>query len=94
MKPLKLDFLRRARAIFGEHGEIIAGFKKSQQKAYRKDIEDAMLTMVKRRPVSLEDISSSLGIHQNEVVKYVQALERENLITSKLYGTKRYYYSN
>lgn len=93
VRCVKLGPLRKAKSILGKRCEIIARFKKHQQKAYGKDIEDVMLTMIKRRPVSLEDISSSLGVHRNEAVKYLQALERENLITSRLYGTKRYYYS-
>ena len=87
------SFLQKVKSIFGEKCEIISEFKKSRQKICDKDIEDNILSMLRRRPVSLEDISNSLGISRNEVIKYVQILKEKDLIDSKIYNRKRYYYS-
>jgi len=91
--PVSLSFLKKAQSILGERCEIIPGFKKFQQRLYRKDIEETILTIVKRRPVTLNDLSRSLGIHQNEAIKYIQALQEKNLINFRTYSKKRYYYS-
>ncbi|RLE12403.1 radical SAM protein [Candidatus Aerophobetes bacterium] len=89
--PVSLSLLKKAKTILGERCEVIAHFKKHQEITSKEDIKDAILTMIKRRPVTLEDISSSLGIHLNEVIKYIGILQEENLVTSRMYNKKRYY---
>jgi len=91
-QPVDLENLKKIKRTLGEKCEIIAGFKRPNQEFYNKDIEKGILTMVKRRPVTLLDISRSLGIHQNEAIKYLNILEKESQILIKFYREKRYYY--
>jgi wyosine [tRNA(Phe)-imidazoG37] synthetase (radical SAM superfamily) len=42
--------------------------------AYRKDIESAILGTIARRPCTLKDLSEILGLHTNEVKKYIDSL--------------------
>lgn len=84
--------LERIRSILGKRCEIIAELKKLERRAYKGDVEEAILTMVKRRPLTLAEISSSLGLHQNEVIKYIGLLEREGQIKKRIHREKRYYY--
>ncbi len=91
-QPVDLEDLKKIKRTLGEKCEIIAGFKRPNQEFYREDIEKGILTMVKRRPVTLLDISRSLGIHQNEAIKYLNILEKEGQILTKVYREKRYYY--
>lgn len=84
--------LERIRSILGKRCEIIAELKKLERRAYKGDVEEAILTMVKRRPLTLAGISSSLGLHQNEVIKYIGLLEREGQIKKRIHREKRYYY--
>lgn len=91
-QPVNLENLKKIKRILGEKCEVIAGFKRPNQEFYNKDIEKGILTMVKRRPVTLLDISRSLGIHQNEAIKYLNILEKEGQILTKVYRGKRYYY--
>jgi len=91
-QPVDLENLNKIRKALGRKCEVIAGFKRSNQRFYRKDIEKGILTMVKRRPVTLLDISRSSGIHQNEAIKYLNILEKEDQILTKVYREKRYYY--
>jgi len=91
-QALSLEELKRIKAVLGEKCEIIAEFKREQQKAYKKDVEDVILTMIKRRPVTVADIVNSLGVHQNEVIKYMEVLERESKVKNKLHNGRRYYY--
>lgn len=90
-KPLTFEDLKKIRDIFGKGCEIIAGFKGKREEAYIQDIEGEILSLIRRRPVTLSDISSALGIHQNEVIKYLQALEEKGAIKIKRYGDERYY---
>ncbi len=48
--------------------------------SYRTDIETAILETIKRRPCTLQDLSMLLGIHINEINKYLGILENEKKI--------------
>ncbi len=50
--------------------------------AYRDDIESAILETISRRPCTLQDLSAILGIHINELNKYLAVLEADGKIKS------------
>lgn len=50
-----------------------------------------VLSMLKRRPCSLEDICSGIGITRNEAVKHITQLLAERAITSERQGGVIYY---
>ena len=90
-QPVNLQDLKKIRRTLGEKCEIIAEFKRPNQRFHRKDIEKGILTMLRRRPVTLLDISRSSGIHQNEAIKYLNILKKEDQILTKVHRGKRYY---
>ncbi len=68
-------------ALLGPKAEVIAPFKKkSKNESVPADIRDKILSMLDRRPCTLEDISSGLGCRQNEIIKYVESMIAENNI--------------
>ncbi|MBN2571119.1 MAG: radical SAM protein [Ignavibacteriales bacterium] len=48
--------------------------------SYRHDIETAIVETISRRPCTLDDLTKILGIHINEINKYLDVLESENKI--------------
>jgi len=44
-------------------------------KSYRTDIENAILETLSRRPCTIHDLEKILGIHMNEINKYLSVLE-------------------
>ncbi len=50
--------------------------------AYRKDTETAILETIARRPCTLDDLHKILGLHVNELNKYLGVLEDEKKIES------------
>jgi len=48
--------------------------------SYRDDIETAILETISRRPCTLDDLNKLLGIHINEINKYLGILEESNKI--------------
>jgi len=62
-------------ASYLPRAEVIAEFP-SERKAvsFSKDIEASILSTLKRRPCTSEDLSRFLNIHPNEVNKYLHAL--------------------
>ncbi|OQX78092.1 MAG: radical SAM protein [Bacteroidetes bacterium 4484_276] len=61
--------------------EIIASAPKRKDiKAYRQDVENAILETISRRPCTIEDLSHILGIHINEINKYLGVIDNEQKI--------------
>ncbi len=50
--------------------------------SYRTDIETAIVETILRRPCTLDDLNKILGIHVNEINKYLDVLDAENIIES------------
>jgi wyosine [tRNA(Phe)-imidazoG37] synthetase (radical SAM superfamily) len=50
--------------------------------SYRKDAETAIMETISRRPCTLDDLSELLGMHINEINKYLDVLDTENKIES------------
>lgn len=90
--PLSLESLKNISSMMGERCEIVTEIKRERQRAYEKNREEAVLNIIKRRPVTVDEISSSLGLHKNEVIKYVETLGEKNLIKFKIYNRRKYYY--
>lgn len=61
--------------------EIIAAVaKRESSTAYRKDVATAILETIDRRPCTLEDLHTILGLHVNEINKYLGVLQEGNKI--------------
>jgi len=61
--------------------EIIASSaKRKDNKSFRKDTENAILETISRRPCTLEDLEKILGLHVNEINKYLDVLDSDNKI--------------
>lgn len=91
VEVLSSEKLLEIKEFLGDKCEIIVEFKRKGNKAYLKNVENEILILISRRPVTCKDISSSLGLHINEVVKYVESMEKEKKITSQIYRGKRYF---
>jgi len=64
--------------------EIIASpQKRTNIDSYKGDIETAILETIARRPCTLNDLHNFLGIHINEINKYLGVLENEKKITKE-----------
>ncbi len=61
---------------------IAAATQRKGTKAYRKDMESAILETIHRRPCTPEDLASILGTHINDINKYLSVLEGEGTIES------------
>lgn len=73
--------------------EIVAGFERKTSKAYHKDLDNAIVELLKRRPARRDEMAAALGVHPNEIVKYLQALEdRKRIKRLKLQKDSEEYY--
>jgi wyosine [tRNA(Phe)-imidazoG37] synthetase (radical SAM superfamily) len=63
------------------NAEIIAKAQERKELlSYRTDVESAILETIERRPCTLQDLSQFLGLHANELNKYLDVLEADKKI--------------
>ena len=75
---------------FSPKAEIVADYRGVHQRAEYVAGREQIADLLRRRPCSVDDIAQGLGLHRNEVVKYVQELREEGLLEESLSGDKRY----
>jgi len=86
LKRLNIEKLRAIASQLGPHCEIIADFPTPDHIKFHEKTADDVLSILKRRPCSLNDISSGLGIKHNELLKYIRILHDQGLIFSEQKG--------
>lgn len=74
-----------------KNAEVITDYESVHKQqgfsAHREDV----LSLLKRRPYSVEDIAAALGLHRNEVLKYLKELSSESKIEAKPQNQQLYY---
>jgi wyosine [tRNA(Phe)-imidazoG37] synthetase (radical SAM superfamily) len=79
----KLDF---------ENTIIVAAAKsRKETTAYRNDKESAILETIARRPCTVHDLRDIMGLHINEINKYLDVLEAEGKVTTD-FGERGLFY--
>ena len=90
-EPVPLKQLQTITEKLYEKAEVIVDYsdvhKQQDFSAQRQDV----LTLLQRRPCSVEDIAAGLGLHRNEVVKYIEELSSEGKIEAKPQNQQLYY---
>ena len=90
-EPVPEKQLKTLTAQLYENAEVIADYsnvhKQQDFSARREDV----LALLKRRPCSIEDIAAGLGLHRNEVVKYIEELSSKGEIEAKPQHEQLYY---
>jgi len=84
LTPLSNEELQNIIDIWGiENAEIIApATERSDIESFDTNIEATILSTIARRPCTLDDLHQILGIHVNEINKYLGVLEVNNKIKS------------
>ena len=83
IKRLDAEKLQAIAARLGPKCEIVADFSMSHHGRGLENKAEDVLSMLKRRPCSLNDICSGLGIGRSEALKYVTGLQHKGVIHSE-----------
>lgn len=83
IERLDISTMKEIARQLGPKCEIISDFSKNHEDQAVKAGKQDVLAMLKRRPCSLDDISSGLGIHRNEALKYITELQNQGAIRSE-----------
>jgi len=89
--PLSQKEMEEIRVFFGEKAEIISEFDRHPPRASERDIKEEILRILKRRPLSLTDLSKGMGIREDEIEKCIQPLVFEGKIHARVFGGSIYY---
>ncbi|MBN2073851.1 MAG: radical SAM protein [Actinobacteria bacterium] len=93
IQPPDYDRLLEIKNIIGEKAEMIKGIDIDiNNDKQAGSIADSIIDLVKRRPVTSKDISKSLRVNINEVLKYIKVLIEQGKIKSRLHNGERFYY--
>jgi len=74
-----------------EKAEVIADYSNVHKQQDFSALCEDVLTLLKRRPCSVEDIVAGLGLHRNEAIKYVEELSSVGRIAAKPHNQQLYY---
>jgi len=90
-RALSLEELEKIKSFLGPKAEIIADFRIRDQVASGRDTGEAILSTVKRRPMTALDISQSLGKPLEEVCAHIVRLVRQSRLKEKIHAGLVYY---
>jgi len=90
-RPLSLKDLEKIKSILGENCEIIVESYREAQISTPENLEGAILSLIQRRPVTLAEISASLGKGKNEIIRSLDSLLAEGKIKSVTHKGLRYF---
>jgi wyosine [tRNA(Phe)-imidazoG37] synthetase (radical SAM superfamily) len=89
--PATAEEMAKLCRLLGERAEVIAPFAPKsggeESRAFREDI----LSLVARRPCSVEDIANGLTMNRAHVLKYLDELVSKRLVTYTLRNGRVYY---
>jgi wyosine [tRNA(Phe)-imidazoG37] synthetase (radical SAM superfamily) len=89
--PLGLREMEEIRAFFGEKASIISEFDRHHLGAPQRDRREEILRILRRRPLSLTDLSEGMGIPQKELEGYMRFMVEEGKIKIRSFGNAIFY---
>jgi len=82
LNRLNLQRLQAIAAQLGPKAEVVADFSPGRKGKHIESKAESLLSMLKRRPCSLTDICSGLGMPQEDVLRCLVDFQQEGLVDS------------
>lgn len=92
VRPVSREVLDKIAQQIGGHCEVIGEAPSGLSERHEMRAEGDVVSVLKRRPCSLEDICSGLGMSRNEAVKHVARLLEKGIATSERQGDVTYFH--
>ena len=74
----------REKLQFPDAEVVASSATRKTSTAYRNDTEQTILETIARRPCTLQDMREILGLHANEVNKYLDVMEADGKVTTEI----------
>lgn len=91
VKPLSAAAMERLAVLFHPEAEVISDNKVKSSLKIESNKNDIM-AILQRRPCTTEQLTRVLGLHRNEIAKYIGILKERHKV-KKEYRNKEIYYS-
>jgi wyosine [tRNA(Phe)-imidazoG37] synthetase (radical SAM superfamily) len=88
---LSLDSMEQIRVSLGGNAEIIADFAGHGRTIPGEHVEEEIIHLIQRRPVTPDDLARILGLHNLEITKILDKLTKEGRITYRVFNHRLYY---
>jgi wyosine [tRNA(Phe)-imidazoG37] synthetase (radical SAM superfamily) len=93
--PISAEEMQNIASLFDDRVEVIADFDKivkhKDHDHSAKNAENQILSLLNRRPCTVDDISSSLGLHRNEIIKHLDHLLQKGSVKQTRRENKVYW---
>jgi wyosine [tRNA(Phe)-imidazoG37] synthetase (radical SAM superfamily) len=89
--PLGRAEMEEIQSFFGEKASIISEFDRHLPPASERDINERILRILRRRPLSLIDLSKGMGISPNTLEEQIGLLVEGGKIEARSFGGTVYY---
>ncbi len=90
-KALSNKELERIENLLGPPAEIIVDLGRRTLLSGMEDLKGRIISLLKRRPATVQELIDGLGVPKEEVLKYLIPLEKEKRIKSLKFRGKKYY---
>ena len=90
-QPIGEARLKEIQKILGERSEIVGIFKETHKTQKHNVDEQAILALLKRRAMTVDQMTESLAMHQEEIIASLQQLDLGKFIRSYMFNGEEYY---
>lgn len=90
IRPLSPSELERVRELMGANCEVIAGVRE-KQRGVASDIEHRIIGVIRRRPLTLEELVDCVGIPAVVISKHLAQLIEQGRVVAQRYGDELFY---
>jgi wyosine [tRNA(Phe)-imidazoG37] synthetase (radical SAM superfamily) len=89
--PLNLEEMEKIQAFFGDKASIISEFDRHPLSLPEINVKEEIFRILKRRPLSLVDLSQRMAIPKEELEATMQPMVEEGKIKTRGFGDSVYY---
>jgi wyosine [tRNA(Phe)-imidazoG37] synthetase (radical SAM superfamily) len=89
--PVDEKQMKDFKAVFGRNAEVIADFRRFRGRPGFSVSDGDVMSLLRRRPCSLDDIAGGLKISHQEAAKHVAYLEKTDHVACRQAGARVFY---
>ena len=86
-----LEKMQEFAGLFGENVEVIADYSGAQPVGESSATGEDVLNMLKRRPCSLDDVATGLGIKSHQALELIERLVADKAVVTEKRGDRVFY---
>jgi wyosine [tRNA(Phe)-imidazoG37] synthetase (radical SAM superfamily) len=89
-RPIPFEELKKIQRYLGKGCEIISAIRKKRKTLRNENLEESIISMVKRHPLTISEIIQVLGRKRSEIITCLEQLHDRNVIEINYHQGKKY----